>query len=295
MKDFLKKTDDKPFKPEVILIDAMNIVKIYYHGITLNDSKGNNTSVLYGVLKAISDMLEKYGDVRIIVLWDSFKSIRKELYPEYKANRKHVHDEVLGYFIKILKTALCYVGVAQVIYEGIEADDLAGYYCNLYKGNNILLYSRDSDWKQFLNKNVCIQQRLKIHTFDSASKELGYPVNNILLYKTLKGDRKDNVFGVYGFPKKLAVHICKHANKFEDLFIKSFYSSYKSLKTSISWYTKVLESFDKLKRTYNMKKFDLSLVKPEKLCYAPDSVDYESFKKLCNHFEIDYTNFFWRC
>jgi 5'-3' exonuclease len=94
-----------------IIMDAMNLVKRFNWVFRkLKDGQGRETGVLYGMLNHVLTMWKRFGKMNTIMVWDCKSLIRREVCPEYKANRKHEHEDSLWEQVRILKIALSFMG-----------------------------------------------------------------------------------------------------------------------------------------------------------------------------------------
>jgi len=273
------------FIPDVIIIDSMNISKRYHHALQLVDVNGVPMGAPYGVLKYVHSLQKKYPSCEFIFLWEGKTSFRKTLYPEYKAKRRKSSDDPFYASATVLKKALSCLGIKQVYYPGMEADDLAGYYCAVYSACNVLLISNDYDWFQYVSDNVRLQMRDNIvYNKDDAFDKLGFPPGNITLYKTLTGDSSDNIKGISRFPKKLAIYLCQCAKDLSDLKNKKLWSVSKfselSEKTLNKWYSEIIKQWSHVEFVYGLIKYNASLIDCKNIRAIKSHDNRHAFKLL---------------
>lgn len=171
------------------------------------------THAIYGFMLALRKVAIPNTNERIpIVLWDGSASWRKELCPEYKANRRNdpkkiaVKDEYSTQ-VPFIRKAIQLLGIDQMVSPTCEADDLAGAYARLLerKGHLVELVTGDKDWLQLVTASVTWNdpvrdRQVDIMTFESFT---GYPnVEKFLDEKCLIGDTSDNIKGVGGIGPK---------------------------------------------------------------------------------------------
>lgn len=250
------------FTPNVILVDSMNLSKRYHHALQLVDAQGVPMGAPYGVLKRVHTLADKYPRAEFIFLWEGRTSFRQTLYPEYKAARKRSSDDTFYTSIRTLKKALSYWGIRQVYHPGMEADDLAGYYCAYYAPDKVLLLSNDHDWFQYVSPRVRLQMREgKLYGPRAARVKLGFPPGNIPIYKSLTGDTSDNIVGIPRFPKKLAAHLCNSVRGLADLRNRKFYNTdVLSVKVLDKWHKIVCDSWEHVEFVYGLIKFDPRMI-----------------------------------
>lgn len=146
---------------------------------------------IHPVREAYNKFCVDDGEITIIV-WDGpyGNRERQKIYPDYKANRKPKEESKLQFF-DMVKVALGFTHVIQVQVEGYEADDVIGTLVNkYYKDHTIVLESNDGDYWQHSDK---CELPLVSKSWQSFSPD------ESTLYKSLVGDRKDNIPGLKGF------------------------------------------------------------------------------------------------
>lgn len=158
-----------------------------------------------------------------VICWDSKKSLRKEMFPEYKANRKHEEDfspeewETFNRAKDITrKRILPEIGIVNnARASGYEADDLIAMAVDNDYDN--IIVSNDRDLYQLLADNgartcsVYHPMKKKLYTFQDFSEEFGIEVWEYLHYKALQGDSSDNIPGLKGIGPKKALQIIKRS------------------------------------------------------------------------------------
>jgi len=207
---------DKELVYNYAVIDGMNMSYKYYYGLKLLKSRsGIKTGLYHGFLSLIISLRVKYSNMKIIVAWEGSDLIRKKRMESYKANRAKKPDDFKR-SVKRLKELLSLLGISQKFSPGYEADDIAAYYC--MTGKKVLLVSEDSDWLQVMNRNCSIYKKRIEYNYEEMERTQGYPPERILLYKMIKGDSKDNIFGIPSFPVELAKSIVKNCRYLEEAY-----------------------------------------------------------------------------
>jgi len=201
---------------DYIVIDGMNMSYKYYYGLHLLKSKsGIKTGLYHGFLYLVMALRARYPNTKIVVAWEGDDLIRKKRMESYKANRAKKPDDFKK-SVKRLKELLSLLGILQKFSPGYEADDVAAYYCATDK--KVLLVSEDSDWLQVLNKSCSIYKKGEEYSYEKMEEIQEYPPERILLYKMIKGDLKDNVFGIPYFPVYLAKEIVRNCSNLGEAF-----------------------------------------------------------------------------
>ena len=197
------------------IVDAMNMSYKYYYGLSqLKSKEGIKTGLYHGFLSLLLRLKKDYAET-IIIAWEGNELVRKKAYNLYKANRTEKPDD-LKKSIEQLKDLISLLGIEQKFVPGYEADDVAAYYCEKYKIQKILLVTEDSDWLQILNINCKIFKKNKVLSYNYFKDLYGYPPERILLYKMIRGDKKDNIFGISRFPEELAKNIVENCKNLSE-------------------------------------------------------------------------------
>lgn len=194
---------------KVLLIDALNLIfRAYYAFIKnpLKNSKGENTSALYGFTVMLLRMLKEESPDYIAVVFDSpTGSPRESIFPEYKANRPPPPEELVEQIGKVKE--LCdRLGIARVEREGLEADDAIGILTKeaRSKGMEVAIATSDKDLMQLVDEHTQlittkkgISETIRI-TPDAVVEKLGVEPKQIVDFLSLMGDKSDNIPGVKG-------------------------------------------------------------------------------------------------
>ena len=180
---------------------------------------GNATGVIYGFLRSLSGFQDLFNTHNFVFCWDSNTSIRKELYPEYKANRENREytdeeiefDKAFRKQMKKLRTAyLSMIGFKNVfIQRGYESDDIIAEISlhNIKEDDEAVIITSDKDLYQCIEHNVSIYnpQTNKILTLQGFKKQYGIRPHEWSLVKAIAGCTTDNIKGVYRVGEKIAI------------------------------------------------------------------------------------------
>ena len=113
----------------VVLIDAYPIIFGSYYammGKPMKNSKGENTSIIYGFVNKLEMIIKDYSPSHIAVVFDSAsKTFRHEAYTEYKAQREATPEDIHR-SVPIIKRLVDAYNIAQFSVDGYEADDIVG-------------------------------------------------------------------------------------------------------------------------------------------------------------------------
>jgi 5'-3' exonuclease len=202
---------------KTFLIDGNNLYKIGYEGVRDLFSGNNHIGGIYHFINTIRKFLEEQNYDKVIVFWDSETntSVRKEIYPNYKGQRRNEmsEDQEESYLHqrRRVKQYLEEVFVRQLEVPHNEADDLIAQYCKIALDENITIFSGDKDFTQLISERVQIYYPIKKEYYklgDMISLDkVNIPHQNVLLTKVFVGDTSDNISGIDGLGVKTLVKL----------------------------------------------------------------------------------------
>lgn len=213
---------DLPAKtaPRLFLIDAYALIYRAYYAFgdrPLTNAKSENTSAPFGFATFLHDVVEEHRPEYLAVVFDSGRSHREELYPEYKATRKKMPAELRDSLPRVREVVEAFRGrVVEV--EGWEADDVIGTLASraVERGVGAVIVSGDKDFYQMVTGGVRLLNPgrggpggVATHWVDeeAAVKKFGVPPDRVVDYLALVGDSSDNVPGAPGIGPKTAVNL----------------------------------------------------------------------------------------
>ena len=195
---------------KIVLVDGSSYLFRAYHALPyLTNSTGEPTGAIIGVINMLKKLNSQFKTDYVTVVFDAKgKSFRNDIYPEYKANRKKMDDE-LRVQIEPLQEIIKKMGYPLIIEEGVEADDVIGTLATKLsaQGHNVVIASGDKDMAQLVNDKVVMYDSMKNVTTDIAkvNEKFGVSPEQIIDYLALMGDSSDNIPGVPKVGPKTAV------------------------------------------------------------------------------------------
>lgn len=184
-----------------ILVDGSSYFFRAFHALPpLTNSKGKPTGAIYGVANMIKRLIKDYKPQQLAVVFDAKgKTFRDDWYPEYKAHRAPMPDDLSCQFEPLL-TLLKAMGLPLLIVDGVEADDVIGTLAVLAsaQGRQVLISTGDKDMAQLVNPQVTLINTMSNQLLDSQGvyQKFGVKPDQIIDYLTLIGDSVDNIRGV---------------------------------------------------------------------------------------------------
>jgi DNA polymerase I len=197
-------------KFNVILVDGSSYLFRAFHALPpLVTSLGQPTGAIKGVISMIRRLQSDFPMSNIVVVFDAKgKTFRNDLYPDYKANRPPMPDE-LRTQIEPIHRIIEQMGLPLIVEPGVEADDVIGTLAwrAAAEGQQVLISTGDKDMAQLVNANVTLMNTMTDQYLDEAGvvSKFGVRPDQIIDYLALVGDTVDNIPGVHKCGPKTAV------------------------------------------------------------------------------------------
>ena len=200
---------------KTLLVDGDNLFKIGFHGAKDVYNDGAHVGGVFHFVNILRKFLEEHNHDKVVVFWDgdSNSSVRKSIYPQYKANRRQDMNEYKYESYLYQKSRIKQypeeIFVRQVEMHDNEADDLIAYYCKISKDEKIIVFSADKDLTQLISADVTIYSPITKQYFKDGDmislNKVNIPHYNVLLTKIFTGDKSDNIDGIQGLGEKTLV------------------------------------------------------------------------------------------
>ncbi len=197
---------------KLILVDGSSYLFRAYHAhsrIGMSNSQGEPTGAIFGVVNMMRSLRKAYLDDKIIIIFDAKgKTFRHEMYPEYKANRPPMPEDLAAQIMP-LHQILEAMGYALIIESGVEADDVIGTLAVQAAQEKIetIISTGDKDMAQLVGPYVSLLNTMtdtKMN-IDGVKEKFGVAPEQIIDYLALIGDTVDNIPGVPKVGPKTAV------------------------------------------------------------------------------------------
>ena len=201
---------------KLFLVDAYALLFKYYYaflGRPMRNRNGMNTSVVFGFVKFLRDIQKRERPDLLGVAFDpKGGSFRREIFPEYKANRSETPEDILISvpYVKRVLEAMC-IPILEV--EGYEADDVIGTLSQkgAAAGYDVYMVTPDKDYGQLVREHCRIYKQKgsdgAIEIVDREAIRQKYGIDDPVLVRdilALWGDASDNIPGVPGIGEKTA-------------------------------------------------------------------------------------------
>ena len=204
-------------KNKVFLLDAMALIYRAHFAFSKNpivNSKGINTSAVYGFLNTLLELINKEKPTHVAVAFDTKSpTFRSDIFSEYKANRERQPEDI-QVAIPIIKNFLEHLNIKRVELDGFEADDIIGTLsCVLSEEEDtqVFMMTPDKDFAQLVKENVFLYKPafmgrgIDILGVNEVLEKFKIKeVYQVIDFLGLQGDSVDNIPGIPGVGPKTA-------------------------------------------------------------------------------------------
>jgi len=194
----------------LVLVDGSSYLFRAYHALPpLNNTKGQATGAIKGVINMIRSLIKQYPNSTIAVVFDAKgKTYRDDIYPEYKSHRPPMPDDLRSQ-IEPIHSIIRAMGLPLLVVDDVEADDVIGTLAQQAWLQKLptLISTGDKDMAQLVNDHVTLLNTMTNERLDieGVKTKFGLPPERIIDYLALMGDSVDNIPGVQGVGPKTAV------------------------------------------------------------------------------------------
>ncbi len=197
-----------PENPLILIDGSSYLYRAYHAAPNFTNSDGEPTGAVYGVVNMLRSMLRQFSTEHIAVIFDAKgKTFRDDMFPEYKANRPPMPDDLRGQ-IEPLHAVIKAMGLPLISISGVEADDVIGTLATQasQQGMPVLISTGDKDMAQLVDQNITLINTMTDVVMDPAGvvDKFGIGPELIIDYLALMGDKVDNIPGVPGVGEKTA-------------------------------------------------------------------------------------------
>ena len=217
--------DTRTSLDSILIIDGLNTFLRAFTMINHINPNGHHIGGLTGFLKSIGYAIKMLNPTKVVIVFDGVggSNARRNLYPEYKANR-HVNrmtnysifsskeeetESINNQMARLIQYLKC-LPITVVGIDGLEADDIIGYLVGRFEKhsetNRVTVMSADKDFLQLVSNKTQVYSpvKKKVYAPKDVLEEFGVSSYNFINYKIMLGDASDNIPGITGMgPKKL--------------------------------------------------------------------------------------------
>lgn len=217
--------------PTLYLIDGHALAYRTYFAMTatagdsMRTSKGEPTAAIFGFMSVLFRLLEKEKPEYLAVAFDTGRTFRNDIFPEYKATRAKMPDDLRGQ-IERLREIIDAFDIPRLEKENAEADDVLGTIANqaVEKGLGVKIITGDRDLLQLVNDRILVNLPGRSmadamdYGIEDVVKKMGVPPEKIVELKALMGDSSDNIPGVPGIGEKSALNLLGSYSSIEEIY-----------------------------------------------------------------------------
>ena len=187
--------------PPLILVDGSSYLYRAFHALPeLTNSQGQQTGAVYGVLNMLRKLVDSYQPQHMAVVFDARgKTFRDDIYPEYKAHRPPMPDELSSQVEPLLELVRA-MGYPLLQIPYVEADDVIGTLAVQASAADwhTVISTGDKDLAQLVNDRVSLINTMNNSQLDEQGvvEKFGVKPEQIIDYLALVGDTSDNIPGI---------------------------------------------------------------------------------------------------
>ena len=208
-----------------LIVDGFGLAfRAHFAFLNLQTTKGISSGCVYGFLVSLRSIKNRFPQCHVTIAWDSHATRRKELFPEYKANRPKfgLTEQVLD-----LKEIFKHLNVSQAECPKEEADDVIASLVKQYQeeDNLITIYTADKDMLQLVKDGKVIVIRPKsgarperVFDEEEIKKEYGVGPEDLVSYFCFRGDSVDNIPGAKMLRSACIVDLVKKYKNPEEIY-----------------------------------------------------------------------------
>jgi DNA polymerase-1 len=219
-------------RPRLYLIDGHALAYRTYFALTgagggsrFTTKAGEPTAGVYGFTSVLLRLLTEEKPEYLAVCFDTGRTFRDDLYPEYKATREKMPED-LAFQLDRIRQLVQAFGIPIFEMDGYEADDVLGAMAKkaAHEGIHSIILTGDRDLLQLSDENITI--RLSGRKLSEAidydpkevEKKMGVKPSQIVDLKALMGDSSDNIPGVQGVGEKTAQKLLQHYGTLDKIY-----------------------------------------------------------------------------
>ena len=217
--------------PILYLIDGHALAYRTYFALSatggdrFQTSSGEPTAGVYGFASVLLRLLEQDQPEYLAVVFDTGKTFRDEIYPEYKGTREKMPDDLRTQFDRIFQLIDTF-HLPRLGVEGFEADDVLGSVAQdaVRQGFGVKILTGDRDLLQLVDDRIIVNLPGKSlsdsrdYTAKDVVEYMGIRPNQVVDFKALAGDSSDNIPGVPGIGKKTAISLLTDYDTLNDIY-----------------------------------------------------------------------------
>jgi DNA polymerase-1 len=216
----------------LVLIDGHALAYRAYYALTRGSDtsrwrtgSGEPTAGVFGFTSVLLRILEQENPDYLAVAFDTGKTFRDDIFPDYKGTREKMPDD-LAIQIERMRQLVDAFNIPRLEMEGFEADDVLGSIASqaVNLGLGVKIFTGDRDLLQLVEKRIIVNLPGKSladardYLPDDVKEYLGVQPEQVIDYKALVGDTSDNIPGVAGIGQKTAESLLEEYNTLDEIY-----------------------------------------------------------------------------
>jgi DNA polymerase-1 len=213
-------------KETLYLVDGSSYIYRAYYAIRhLSSPGGFPTNAIYGFIQMLLKLLKDYNPQHVAVIFDAGRTtFRTEMYPEYKANRAAMPDDLRMQMEPIREVVRAF-NIPTLELQGYEADDIIGALAGRFaaQGGKVVVVTGDKDLMQIVTDHVTLLDTMKGKESGVADviERFGVAPELVIDILGLSGDSSDNIPGVPGIGEKTAAKLIQEFGSLDTLLARA--------------------------------------------------------------------------
>jgi 5'-3' exonuclease len=232
---------------DFVIIDAYNMAYRQWWNVKDLMYNGIHTGLEYGLIKKVVSALKTDGD-KLYLAWDGQPVRCSDLVENYKSGRVKVNGDEPNWSVRLNRLRTIFSDVCNTLYhEFEEADEQIAKFVLANKGKRILICSNDKDMQQFICSTVHVELSSGIMDNEVCHNTWKVPAYKIPLYKSLDGDKSDNIDRVPRLATKTIIKLVNKSETIDDLI-----GHFKDDDLTLKEREKLEEYKDKVRMNYSL-------------------------------------------
>lgn len=288
---------------KLFLVDISSLIfRAFFAVRPLTAPSGLPTNAIYGVLSMLIKLLKEEKPDYVVVCYDRKEpSFRKQIYPEYKAHRTEMPEDLVPQ-MPVIKKLIDLLGIPAIEVPDFEADDIIGTMVKVGRKRNleVFIMSSDKDFGQVIQPHVYLFDSMKNEKIDGEGvlKKWGVRPDQFIDYLSLVGDTSDNIPGVTGIGPKGAQNLLNDFESLDGIYANIEKIKSESLRKNLALgkedaylSKKLVRIVDDVPIQKEFEEFHPKEMQKEKLRMLLQDLNFKSFEKALFDSENENKNF----
>jgi DNA polymerase-1 len=213
------------------MIDGHALAYRTYYALTRGSStafltrEGEPTAGVFGFTSVLLRILEQEHPDYLVVVFDTGRTFRDDLFPQYKGTREKMPDDLVIQMARVRQIVDAF-DIPRLEMEGYEADDVLGSVARqaAQEGLGVKIITGDRDLLQLVNDRIIVNlpgrslADAKDYFPQDVVEYLGIPPRQVVDFKALVGDKSDNIPGVSGIGEKTAISLLQQYDTLDGIY-----------------------------------------------------------------------------